>query len=467
MRRERFIFLIGGLTLLLALAGCGRGFMTEQRAPWRHQAEAQCMQSGAVKFGAGVVQIKPIEGPGMCGADFPLKVSALGDSGGARMSYSEAPRPPGGIANSPQMPAFPRQTQYFDPAPLREATPPQMRWAPGAPAIGAPQTISPRDEAAPDYKRAPAGEPVSLDAPATRRPSDIPDDAVMPAGRYDMPRRSQPGYEAHAYEPPRREPEAGGYTPPPLGPPGGSFSVGAIPPAELKPAATLACPLVSALERWVTDGVQPAALHWFRSPVVEMRQISAYSCRGMNGAGGHGISEHAFGNALDVAAFTLADGRKITVKDGWHGTPEEQGFLHDVQLYACETFVTVLGPGYNAAHYNHLHLDLMRRKPGYRPCRPTAVRGEIVAASARAVYASRHGGYTGSIGDKLSPKKRDAIAGADGLDDDDDAMATTGSIVKKTATVSGDADEDTTGSIAAPASSGWPRLIPGSAGAIH
>jgi hypothetical protein len=118
-----------------------------------------------------------------------------------------------------------------------------------------------------------------------------------------------------------------------------------------------------------------------------------------------------------------------------------------------------------------LHLDLMRRKPGYRPCRPTAVRGEIVAARARAVYASRHGGYTGSIGDKLNSKKRDliadAIAGADGLDDDDDELATTGSIVKKTATVSGDADDDTTGSIAAPASRGWPRLIPGSAGAIH
>ncbi len=109
----------------------------------------------------------------------------------------------------------------------------------------------------------------------------------------------------------------------------------------------------------------------------------------MNGAGGHGISEHAFGNALDIAGFTLADGRKISVQHGWHGTPEEQGFLHDVQLYACETFVTVLAPGYNAAHYNHIHVDLMRRKNGRRPCRPTAIKGEVVAARARAVYASQ------------------------------------------------------------------------------
>ena len=56
------------------------------------------------------------------------------------------------------------------------------------------------------------------------------------------------------------------------------------------------------------------------------------------------ISEHAFGNALDIAGFTFADGRKITVKNGWHGTPEEQGFLHDVHLYACEIFTTLLRP---------------------------------------------------------------------------------------------------------------------------
>ena len=99
----------------------------------------------------------------------------------------------------------------------------------------------------------------------------------------------------------------------------------------MSPAATLACPIVSVLERWLATAVQPAALRWFGSPVAEIKQISAYSCRGMNGRSDARISEHAFGNALDIAAFTLADGRKITVKDGWHGLPEEQGFLRDVQ----------------------------------------------------------------------------------------------------------------------------------------
>ena len=99
----------------------------------------------------------------------------------------------------------------------------------------------------------------------------------------------------------------------------------------MKPAATLACPIVSVLDRWLADSVQPAAQRWFGARVVEIKQISAYSCRGMNGNPSAHISEHAFGNALDIAAFTLADGRRITVKDGWRGMPEEQGFLRDVQ----------------------------------------------------------------------------------------------------------------------------------------
>ena len=87
----------------------------------------------------------------------------------------------------------------------------------------------------------------------------------------------------------------------------------------------------SALDRWLADSVQPAAMRWFGARVVEIKQISAYSCRGMNGNSHAHISEHAFGNALDIAAFTLADGRRVSVKDGWSGMPEEQGFLRDVQ----------------------------------------------------------------------------------------------------------------------------------------
>ena len=110
--------------------------------------------------------------------------------------------------------------------------------------------------------------------------------------------------------------------------------------------------------------MQPAAQRWFGVRVVEIKQISAYSCRGMNGNPHAHISEHAFGNALDIASFTLADGRRITVKGGWRGMPEEQGFLRDVQASACQQFNTVLAPGSNRHHDDHIHVDLMRRSSG-------------------------------------------------------------------------------------------------------
>jgi hypothetical protein len=145
--------------------------------------------------------------------------------------------------------------------------------------------------------------------------------------------------------------------------------------------------MVSELERWISGAVQPAAMRWFGSPVAEIRQISAYSCRGMNGNPRASISEHAFGNALDIASFTLADGRKISVKNGWHGLPEEQGFLRDVQGAACDQFATVLAPGSNVYHYDHIHVDLMRRRDSHRACNPHAMSGE--EAAARAAWPGR------------------------------------------------------------------------------
>src|SRR3569833_4112902 len=86
---------LGGLTLLIALAGCGRSmWQYGERASWRHEAEVSCLKSGGVKIGGGVVQIQPIEGPGVCGADFPLKVSALGEGSGVPMAYGDDQRPP-------------------------------------------------------------------------------------------------------------------------------------------------------------------------------------------------------------------------------------------------------------------------------------------------------------------------------------------------------------------------------------
>ncbi len=204
-------------------------------------------------------------------------------------------------------------------------------------------------------------------------------------------------------------PTRSGRTLPALGPSRGN-PVGAVGPVSVKPAATLACPIVSMLDRWFAESVQPAAQRWFGVRVVEIKQISAYSCRGMNGNPHAHISEHAFGNALDIAAFTLADGRRITVKTGWHGMPEEQGFLRDVQGGACQMFNTVLAPGSNPQHADHFHVDLMRRSSGRIICQPAAVSGEQVAARAgnRNPYASRESWITGSLGGRKSVSSRKA-----------------------------------------------------------
>ena len=90
-------YLVGSiiLGLLGVLAGCSGGGFFAEREPWRHEAEVQCLNTGTVKESAGVVRIRPIRGPGMCGADFPLKVSILGESG--PLGYSDELRPPGDI----------------------------------------------------------------------------------------------------------------------------------------------------------------------------------------------------------------------------------------------------------------------------------------------------------------------------------------------------------------------------------
>jgi len=122
---------------------------------------------------------------------------------------------------------------------------------------------------------------------------------------------------------------------------------------------TLDCPMIAALNNWLTDIVQPAAQARFNQRVVEIISMGTYSCRGINNQIGARLSEHSFGNAIDVGGFRLADGREISIVRDWtHGDEQAQAFLRDVHAGACTDFTTVLGPGYNIFHYNHLHLDL-------------------------------------------------------------------------------------------------------------
>lgn len=140
--------------------------------------------------------------------------------------------------------------------------------------------------------------------------------------------------------------------------------------------ATLACPMIPMLDRWVIDVVQPYAMARFGEPVVRINTMGSYGCRSIDHIKGASLSEHAFGNAIDVAGFKLASGREINVQKGWKGPDEqERAFLREVQAGACGYFSTVLAPGSDMFHYNHIHVDLARHRilrdgTMYRVCKP-------------------------------------------------------------------------------------------------
>ncbi len=139
------------------------------------------------------------------------------------------------------------------------------------------------------------------------------------------------------------------------------FKVTALQNGEvtLNSTALLGCPMIAELDAWLADVVQPLAQARFGQRVVEINSMGAYSCRSMNNQYGAAISEHAFGNAIDIGGFRLADGREISIVRDWtRGDDQTQAFLRDVQAGACTHFTTVLAPGSNVFHYNHIHVDL-------------------------------------------------------------------------------------------------------------
>lgn len=142
---------------------------------------------------------------------------------------------------------------------------------------------------------------------------------------------------------------------------------------------TIGCPMTAALDDWVTNVVQPAALARYGQPVTEVKSMGSYSCRSMNNQGVR-ISEHGFGNAIDIGGFVLLDGREITfVRDWTRGGERDKAFLREVQAGACGIFTTVLAPGSDSFHYNHMHIDLAAHgatsSGPRRYCKPTPAPG--------------------------------------------------------------------------------------------
>lgn len=144
----------------------------------------------------------------------------------------------------------------------------------------------------------------------------------------------------------------------------------ALPGIRVKPEATLRCPAALALARWMKESVIPAAAVAAKEQgrITTINQASSYICRLRNGAFTGKISEHARGNAIDIASFSFEKGEDIAVKPRREDSTLAGAFQRTVSASGCLYFFTVLDPESDAAHETHFHMDVLQRKGGFRYC---------------------------------------------------------------------------------------------------
>ena len=235
---------------------------------------------------------------------------------------------------------------------------------PQPPAIAPTPTPKPADAE-------PEAEPPAVAPQPPQKPADAGDEKMLPDPRSaDLPDEKMPQeeiacrerlktlgveFEEHKAE---SNPEIGCSIPYPLVLKTLGKSIAIAPGTELN------CPMAEAAARFAADVIQPAAKAEFGADLKSIGQASAFVCRPRHGT--RKLSEHAFGDALDIASFTLSDGKKIEVGPA---PPEKEGkFLNAVRKAACGPFKTVLGPGADADHSLHFHLDLEPRRHGGTFC---------------------------------------------------------------------------------------------------
>jgi len=129
------------------------------------------------------------------------------------------------------------------------------------------------------------------------------------------------------------------------------------------PPATLRCPMAEQIANWLRDDVAPS-LAETGPPLRVLDNFDSYECRGRSRVRAAALSEHGRADALDVRGFRLADGREIELTDINVAKDLRQKF----RASACARFSTVLGPGSDGYHEEHVHLDLAERRNGYKLC---------------------------------------------------------------------------------------------------
>jgi hypothetical protein len=129
------------------------------------------------------------------------------------------------------------------------------------------------------------------------------------------------------------------------------------------PPAILRCTMAEAVAGWVREEAAPRALD-LGSSLKAVGNLTSFDCRGRNGAAGAKLSEHGKANALDIHSLRLANGKVVELTDPH--VPKD--FREGLRKSACARFTTVLGPGSDGSHEDHIHVDLLERRNGYRIC---------------------------------------------------------------------------------------------------
>ena len=143
---------------------------------------------------------------------------------------------------------------------------------------------------------------------------------------------------------------------------GGCTVIGAVQLIDIGVPVTglkaMRCGLAEEFIGWTRNAVAPAAYQILGSRLVKVETFGTYACRNTIGTATERLSGHALANAVDVSAFVLEDGRRISIESDWRSDNEDvRRFLELIHTSACKRFGTVLSPDYNAAHHNHLHLE--------------------------------------------------------------------------------------------------------------
>jgi hypothetical protein len=152
----------------------------------------------------------------------------------------------------------------------------------------------------------------------------------------------------------------------------------------IAPPATLRCTLAIEVAHWIRDDVAPAAKSQFGAPLRGLENLGSYECRGRDRVRGATLSEHGRANALDVHSFKLANGEVLVLAD-----PKlSKDFRDAVRASACARFATVLGPGSDAEHAEHVHVDLAERRNNYKMCEWDVIEPVAQAEAAPAATAA-------------------------------------------------------------------------------